>query len=137
MHPSMTLGARKPYLNSTEAILSRLDILLNTHPGDLPWKPKFGCQLTDLVGEAATTERVDMTRGNVRRAINVWLTDAKLNNCDVHLITGQGSVIHHREPNVPVAESALVAMGTEAHLEVKLDIEVEDESLEVAAELEL
>jgi len=124
-------------MNPTEALLARLDIILNTRPGDLPWRPEFGCDLTDLVGEAATSDRVDLTENQVKRAIDVWLSDAILNNCNVHLVTGQGDVIHHREASIPTAESALVAMGTEARLEVKLDIEVDEESLEVGAELEL
>jgi hypothetical protein len=47
------------------------------------------------------------------------------------------NVITHREANIPTAESALVSSGTDARLELKLDIEVEDELLELGSEIDL
>ena len=137
LHPSLTLGARRPFLDNTEATLSRIDIILHTRPGDLPWDPSFGCDLTSLAGESATEERVDATRFQVENALGAWLPNANVKDCDVQLVTGLGEVVHYRESNVPVAESALVALGTEARLELRIDIEVENEPLEVGTEIEL
>jgi hypothetical protein len=55
----------------------------------------------------------------------------------VHLVTGEGQVVHYRDSSVPVAESALVALGTDARLELRLDIEVENEVIELGTELEI
>ena len=137
LHPSLTLGSRKPYLDKTEEALARIDIILNTRPGDLPWNPDFGCDLTELVGESATPERVNFTKSQVERALGKWLPNASVENCELQLVTGEGQVIQHREPNVPTAEAALVSMGTEARLELKLDIEVEEQLLELGSEIEL
>ena len=54
LHPSLTLGARRPFLRKTEGNLARIDMILHTNIGDLPRNPDFGCDLTSLVGEAAS-----------------------------------------------------------------------------------
>ena len=41
------------------------------------------------------------------------------------------------EALIPVVESALVSMGTEARLELKLDLGIDDEELEVGTEIGL
>ena len=43
----------------------------------------------------------------------------------------------YRDVSIPVAESILVAMGTEAGLELKIDLEIEEELLEVGTEFDL
>ena len=137
LHPSLTLGARKPYLSKRQATLSRLDMVMHTRAGDLPWRPEFGCDVTGLVGEPATPDRISDTRAAVSTAIQQWLPEVIVNNCDVQLVTTEGSASSHREVGIPVAESALVAMGTEARLELKIDLEVEDELIEIGTELDV
>ena len=70
LHPSLTLGARKPYLSSRESALARLDMILHTREGDIPWKPTFGCDVAGLVGEPATPSNVNRTRAIVEGAIS-------------------------------------------------------------------
>lgn len=135
LHPSLTLGARRPFLKKTEGNLARIDMILHTNIGDLPWNPEFGCDLTSLVGEAATPERIDHTESEVRRSIATYLPDVNIKECIVQLHSSGVSSIHHREALIPVAESALVSMGTEARLELKLDLELDDEVLEIGTEI--
>ena len=137
LHPSLTLGSRKPYLDKTSETLTRIDIILNTRPGDLPWDEQFGCDLTALVGETATPSKVQATRSEVEKALSKWLPNGKVKDCQVNLVTAQGKVISHHEANIPVAEAALVSHGTDAHLELKLDIEVENEVLELGSEIDI
>ena len=137
MHASLTMGARKPFMTRTEESLTRIDMILKTQAGQMPWKPAFGCDLTDLIGESATEDRIRATQQEVQRTLRKWLPSAKVLSCDVHLVTGEGQVIHYRDSSVPVAESALVALGTDARLELRLDIEVENEVLELGSELEI
>ena len=137
MHPSMTLGARKPFLNRTEESLTRIDMILKTRPGQLPWSPDFGCDMTDLIGESATEERISAAQDEVKTSLRTWLPSASVLSCDVHLVTGEGQVVHYRDSSVPVAESALVALGTDARLELRLDIEVDNEVIELGTELEI
>ena len=137
LHPSLTLGARKPYLDTRQSTLSRLDMILHTQEGDIPWRPRFGCDLTSLVGEPATPARISKTRSAVSGAIRRWLPDAIVNECQVNLVANEGRAATHREAGIPVAESALVSMGTEARLELKLDLEIEDQLLEIGTELDM
>ena len=137
MHSSLTLGARKSFLNKTEESLTRIDMILKTRPGQLPWNPDFGCDMTNLIGESATKDRIDATKEQVERSLRSWLPSANVLSCEVHLITGEGQVAHYRDSSVPVAESALVALGTDARLELSLDIEVENEVVELGTELEI
>jgi len=137
LHPSLTLGSRKPFQDATQTALTRIDIILNTRPGDLPWNSEFGCDVTDLVGESATPARVESTKGEVERALGKWLPNAKLHSCDVQLVSGLTGVVSHRESNIPTAESALASAGTDARLELKLDIEVEDQMIELGSEIDL
>ena len=137
LHPSLTLGARKPYLSSRESALARLDMILHTREGDIPWKPTFGCDVAGLVGEPATPSNVNRTRSIVEGAISDWLPDVTINQCQIQLVNLGGYANTYRDVSIPVAESALVAMGTEAGLELKIDLEVEEELLEVGTEFDL
>ncbi len=135
LHPSLTLGSRRPFLNKTQGNLARIDMILQTNIGDLPWNPEFGCDLTSLVGEAATPERIDHTESEVRRSIATYLPEVDINDCSVQLQSEGFSSSTHREALIPVAESALVSMGTEARLELKLDLQIDDEDLEIGTEI--
>ena len=137
LHPSLTLGARRPYLSQRETALARLDMVLHTRQGDVPWKPRFGCDVTRLVGEPATPDKINETKGVVRGAIRRWLPDVEIKECQVQLVNLGGYANTYRDASIPVAESALVAMGTEAGLELKIDLEVEEELLEVGTEFDL
>ena len=46
-------------------------------------------------------------------------------------------MVAYRDQSVPTAESALVALGTDARLELRLDIEVDNEIVELGTELEI
>ena len=137
LHPSLTLGARKPFLSSRDSALARLDMVLKTQQGDIPWREDFGCDVTGLIGEPATPRKINETRTVVESAIQKWLPDAKINDCQVGLVSTGGYANYYRDASIPVAESALVAMGTEANLELKLDLEIEEEELEVGTEFEI
>ena len=137
LHPSLTLGARKPYLSQRESALARLDMILHTRQGDLPWKSQFGCDVTGLVGEPATPDKLNETKAIVENTIQRWLPDANVKECQVQLVSLGGYANTYRDVSIPVAESALVAMGTEAGLELKIDLEIEEEILEVGTEFDL
>lgn len=137
MHASLTMGSRKPFLHRTEESLTRIDMVLKTRPGQLPWNPEFGCDITDLIGESATEERISATQDEVERSLRAFLPSASVLSCEVHLVTGEGQVVAYRDQSVPTAESALVALGTDARLELRLDIEVDNEIVELGTELEI
>lgn len=136
LHPSLALGAHHPYVSHQEGLMTRIQIVLETRPNQLPWKPEFGCDLTSLLGKAATPQRVNEARFRVEGAVKQWLPGMELKDCRVNAVTNLGSVGAHRERQIPVAESALVALGTESRLEVELDIETEAGIMSVEAAVE-
>ena len=133
LHPSLALGAHRPYLTTQEALVTRIQLVLETRPGQIPWDPEFGCDLTSLLGHAATPQRVSEARFRVESAVRKWLPGMELKDCRVNAVTNLGTVGAHRERQIPVAESALVSLGTEARLEVELDIETEAGMMSVEA----
>jgi phage baseplate assembly protein W len=137
LHPSLTLGARKPFLSQRESTLARLDMVLHSRVGDIPWRPDFGCDVTGLIGEPATPSKIQETSSLVERTIHKWLPDVMVNDCEIQLIHAGGVANTHREAGIPVAESALVAMGTESNLELRLDLEVENEVLEIGTDFDI
>lgn len=137
LHPSLTLGARQPMLSQRDSMLARLDMVLHSRVGDIPWRPDFGCDVTGLVGEPATPSRIQQTTALVERTIQEWLPDVTVNDCSVQLVHSGGVANTHRETGIPVAESALVAMGTESNLELKIDLEVENEVLEIGTDFDI
>ena len=137
LHPSLTLGSRKPFLSQRESALARLDMILQTREGDVPWSPRFGCDVTGLIGEPATPDKINETRAIVENTIQRWLPGATVNKCQVQLVSLGGYANTYRDVSIPVAESALVAMGTEAGLELKIDLEFDQEILEVGTAFDL
>lgn len=137
LHPSLTLGARQPMLSKRASTLARLDMVLHSRVGDIPWRPRFGCDVSGLIGEPATPSRIQQTTALVERTIQEWLPDVTVNDCSVQLVHSGGVANTHREAGIPVAESALVAMGTESNLELKIDLEVENEVLEIGTDFDI
>ena len=136
LHPSLTLSAHRPYLNMEETIVNRIQLVLETRPGQLPWNPDFGCDLTYMLGETATQQRVSEAKFRVEAAVRSWLPEMELKDLRVNPVTNLGTVGTHRERQIPVAESARVVLGTEARLEVELDIETEAGMMSVEADIE-
>ena len=135
LHPSLTLGARKPKVSNAESTLARVKMVLHTVKGDVPWRPYLGCDISTLIGEAATPERINIIKKAVVRALEDWVPHAEVRGCTIQLINESSLVSHHREPGIPTAESALVAMGTQVKLEMKIDLNVEGEPIEVGTEV--
>jgi phage baseplate assembly protein W len=136
-HLSLTLGSRKPFMDSSDSAMGRLAIVLHTPIGNIPWRPKFGCNLNHSVGRPASEELQNNIRDSVRRAVDKWLPDAEVEHCEIHVSSDTLNVASHRELNVPLAESALVSFGTEVHAEVALEITVEGEPLELSTVLDI
>ena len=65
-----------------------------------------------------------------------WLPGVDMKDCRVNVVTDIGTVNTHRERQIPTAESALVVLGTQARLEVELDIETEAGMMSVEATVE-
>lgn len=136
MDPALTLGARQPYVRGERAFAERIRMILETRPGTLPWRPDFGCDLDDLIGQPATVQRIGEARWRVEHALRRWLPEVKVNSCQVQLSRAEGGGEDVRRRDVPMAESALLALGMQATLEVLLDVETPAGPLSLQAIIE-
>lgn len=119
LDPAVPLGARSPWLDGTAALEARLRLVLETRPGRVPWRPEFGCDLEALVGEPATPQNLNRARFHVEQALARWLPDLKVHRLAVEV-----------EPigtpaaggDAPAGEGALVSLGTQGVLVVRVEI---------------
>jgi len=123
--PALPLGHRRPFLAGEDALACRIRTVLETRPGDVPWRPDFGCELSALVGQPATTQRLNEARWRVEEAIRHWIPEATLVRCDVRVVVLDAGARGRHPRSVPLAESALLSLGSQAALEVELDVETE------------
>jgi len=113
-------------------MLKRVALVLETRPGTIPWRPKFGCDLASLVGVPATEDLVREARDRVIAAVKEWVPQVKIVSCEVGVvpIAGRGATAAR---TTPVAESALLGLGVDAALELDLELQGPDGRLNMTA----
>lgn len=133
---ALPLG-RPPRAASEEDTLAlRVQRLLETRPGTIPWEPDFGCALDDLVGAAATGIRLNEARWRVHQALARWLPDLRVARCEVRAVRLEGWTGADQRPReIPLAEAAMLSLGVQAAIEVDLDLESPYGPLAVAVTL--
>ena len=102
----------------------------------MPWRPDFGCNLSTLVGQPATPQRLNEARWRVEESLRRWIPEVEVTHCQVNVVpltTGAG--IRDRR-DLPLAETALLSLGTQAALEVLIDVETSAGVLAVQAVIE-
>lgn len=134
LNPALPLRAAEPWLGGDAAVAERVRMVLETQPGTLPWRPDFGCDLGGLVGQPATRARLGEVRWRVEQALRRWIPEVRVARCHVDAVslragnTGFG-------PGVPLAEGALLALGTQVALDVSVDLETPQGPLLLTAQL--
>ena len=121
---SVPLGAMRPYQSTEEALVDRISLVLQTRPGQIPWRPEFGCQLEEMLGAQAS--------GSQGR----FLPDIEVAGVRVRVIPMEGSRDRFKLAEIPVAERALVGAGAGAVLQVDVDIETDAGILTIQALVE-
>ena len=132
--PALTLSAADPWLRGDDATAERVRMVLETQPGTLPWRPDFGCDLAGLIGQPATSGRLGEVRWRVEQAVRRWVPGVKVARCHVET----ASLIDpppDRPAGVPLAEAALMSLGSQVSLEVSLDLETPQGPLLLTAQL--
>ncbi len=110
---------------SPDAVLSqRLQMVLGTRPGQIPWRPGFGCDLWSLVGEPATSSNLTQARRLVLRALSQWMADVEVVDVSVRFSPHADPGSASRHPTVPLAEAALLSLGVQVGLEVQVEVKV-------------
>ena len=133
---ALPLGRPARHLGEDEALALRVQRLLETRPGTLPWEREFGCDLDDLVGAAATGVRLSEARWRVQQALARWLPELRVSRCEVRAVRSDGRAeALHRYREVPPAEAALLSLGVQASIEIDLDLNSPGGPLAVAVVL--
>lgn len=122
LNPAHIPGVTSPFLAPDDALFYRLRLVLETRPGQIPWRPDFGCDLGPLVGQPSTPQRLAELRWRVESAIRRWLPDLELVACRVR-ITALGV----RLGPSPSPESGLLGLGTQVGLQVDVAVREQGE----------
>jgi phage baseplate assembly protein W len=134
--PSIPMGVDDPWLRYERAMAIRVRMVLETRPGQIPWRPNFGCDLQSLVGEAAGPQLINQARWKVESALKRWIPDATIDQVSVNVVVSpqMDKMSSHRE--VPTAEAALLTVGIQAALQVDVELTGPHGPMAVSATIE-
>lgn len=124
-------------LSASERLSQQLQMVLNTRPGTMPWRPDFGCDLTSLVGQPATVENLETARERVEASLSGALPGVQVDKVDVRLAAFSGSGDELTHPSIPLAEAALLRLGVQARLEVTIEVRVPSGPVTASAAVDL
>lgn len=122
LHPALLLG-HTTQARPLDALAMRVSRILETRPGTLPWEPEFGCDLDDLIGAPATTLRLAEVRWRIQAALARWLPELQVQRCEVRARRTDAQPAPTGGRDVPIAEAALLSLGSQAAVEVDLELE--------------
>jgi len=131
--PDARIGASVSRLERGQRTIARIRSILETRPGTVPWRPEFGVDLASLVGSALTRTQLDRVRAAVEAALARWAPDIEVIGCEVHAVTAFGGGAGGRDRTIPLAEGALVRLGTQASLRVDLSLRTDEGELNLSA----
>ncbi len=136
LKPALLLGVPAgaesvSFASAEERAASRIRAILETRPGQMPWRPDFGCALDDLVGKPATPGNIDAAKSAIRHSITKWAPDLMIRRLDVRAVPVEGLSGNLRLPTVPLGETALLSLGAQARMEVRLEVDVPGHSFAV------
>ena len=136
LHPSITLGSLRPYMDPEAALSTKIRMILETSPGQVPWRPEFGCDLRGLIGQQANENTLVKARYAVQTALARWLPDVTVNSVNVNLVRDYTSADQFRSPEIPIGERALVGSGPLAAVRIDVELETPDGLMTVSAVVE-
>lgn len=124
--PEAVLGLggdpREGRLDRAEALTARVRMVLETRPGRLPWRPDFGCDLEGLAGQPATGATLQLARMRIEEALERWVPHVEIRRVDVRFATREGQGLGRSSAEVPPAEAALMKIGAQGWMDVRLDL---------------
>ncbi len=125
------LGARG-LARPSEALAQRIQLVLSTRPGDLAWKPEFGCDLAQLVGTPTSNVTRVLAETAITAALQTWIPEVSVRSCHVAARTLPSPAW---SPQGPV-ERALIPLGTQATLAVDLVLDAGEGPAALSLEVE-
>ena len=115
-------GAAGGRLAGAEALTARVRMVLETRPGRMPWRPDFGCDLEGLAGQPATGATLQLARMRIEESLRRWVPDVEIRRVEVRFATSEGAGLGRSTPEVPAAEAALMKIGAQGWMDVRLDL---------------
>ena len=111
-------------------------MVLETRPGQVPWRPDFGCDLEGLVGKPATPHRLAQAQWKVEEALRRWVPDVEVTHCRVKPVMSENVGAMRGSRELPVGEASLVNLGVQVALEIEVDLQTDAGHLVVQAVVE-
>lgn len=133
LHPAVALGSLRPWSTPEEALSVKIRMILETRPGQLPWRPDFGCDLRGLIGRQANDETLVKARYAVQTALSRWLPDIDVKSVNVALDRSGLNPEEFHRPEIPIGERALVGSGPLAAVRIDVELETPDGLMSISA----
>lgn len=122
LRPSARFGVPQPWAEGEQAVIERVRLVLETRPGRLPWRPEFGCNLDDFVGQPATAGRLREIQWRVEAALCRWIPGLRVERCEVRVNPSEPMLGGDASGGAPLAEAVMLSLGSQADLELQLDL---------------
>lgn len=122
LRPSGRFGAPQPWSEGEDEVVERVRLVLETRPGRLPWRPEFGCNLDEFVGQPATAARLREIQWRVEAALCRWIPGLRVERCEVRVAPAEPMHGGLGAAGAPLAEASLLSLGSQADLELQLDL---------------
>lgn len=129
---AVPVGRRAPASGVTGA---RLRLVLETEPGEVPWRPRLGVELGDLVGRPATQEALRQAERAVRAAVERWMPGVQVREVRARAVSTLGTLEGGDRRDLPVAEAALTPLGASCSLALDLELSTPEGPLTLSASL--
>jgi phage baseplate assembly protein W len=136
LHPAIPLGVPRPWQTPEQELIQRITLILQTRPGEIPWRPDFGCDLEGFLGAQASDGTLARAKWEVQQALSRWMEDTPVADVRVTSKRISGSRDRFRQAEIPTAERALVGTGVTAVLRIDVDLETDAGILTVQAVVE-
>ncbi len=133
LHSAVPLGSLRPWVSPEEALSAKIRMILETRPGQLPWRPDFGCDLRGLIGRQANDETLVKARYEVQTALSRWLPDVDVQSVNIALDSSGPGADQFRHPEIPIGERALVGSGPLAAVRIDVELETPDGLMNISA----
>ena len=110
-------------------------MVLDTRPGQLPWREEFGCDLGATAGESITESKLSLIEWRIRQTVERWIPEVQVVGLRVDLVRDEGMGVDVADRRIPLAEAALVRFGVQCSLQVRMDLETKEGPLSLQATL--
>ena len=120
---AVPMGPSRTQVATLEQIAQRVQMVLDTRPGQLPWRSDFGCDLGATVGESITDASLAVIRWRIIDAVTRWVPEVKTVDLRLDLVRNEGMGVDSADRRIPIAEAALVRFGVQSSIQVRLELE--------------